>query len=76
MVLVKSALAGFLALIAAFAVLLMLVMLGLFIYGTFHQTQGSVGWDPISLKSPITVVVAILIFCAGFFWEFHRLKHQ
>lgn len=76
MVLVKSALAGFLALIAAFAVLLMLVMLGLFIYGTFHQTQGSVGWDPISLKSPITIVVAILIFCAGFFWEFHRLKHQ
>lgn len=76
MVLVKSALAGFLALIAAFAVLLVMVMLGLFIYGTFHQTEASVGWDPISLKSPITVVVAILIFCVGFFWEFHRLKHQ
>ena len=76
MVLLKSALAGLLALVAAFAVLLMLVMLGLFVYGTFHQTEGSVGWDPISLKSPITVVVAILIFCVGFFWEFRRLKHQ
>jgi hypothetical protein len=43
MVLVKSALAGFLALIAAFAVLLMLVMLGLFIYGTFHQTDRRLG---------------------------------
>ena len=76
MVLVKSALAGLVALILAFAVLLMLVMFGLFIYSTFHQTEGSVGWDPISLKSPIIIVVAILIFCAGFLWEFRRLTHR
>jgi len=76
MVLVKSALAGLVALILAFAVLLMLVMFGVFIYSTFHQTEGSVGWDPISLKSPIIIVVAILIFCAGFLWEFRRLTHR
>ncbi|PYX28542.1 MAG: hypothetical protein DMG80_16310 [Acidobacteria bacterium] len=76
MVLVKSALAGLLALIAAFVVLLTLVMLGLFSYSTFHQAEGSVGWDPISLKSPITLVVAVLIFCAGFFWEFRRLTNH
>jgi uncharacterized BrkB/YihY/UPF0761 family membrane protein len=76
MIFVKSTLAGFLALIAAFVVLLILVVLGLFIYSMFHQTEGSVGWDPISLKSPITLVLAVLIFCAGFFWEFRRLTHR
>ena len=76
MVFVKSALAGLLALIASFAVLLMLAMLGLFIYSTFHQTEGSVGWDPIALKSPITLVVAVLIFCAGFVWEYRKLLRQ
>jgi hypothetical protein len=49
-------------------------MLGLFVYSMLHQTDGAVGWDPISLKSPITLVVAVLIFCAGCIWEFRRLQ--
>ena len=73
MILVKSIMAGLLALVAALVILLMLVMFGLFVYATFHRTEGAVGWDPVSLKSPITLVVAALIFCAGFVWEYRRL---
>jgi hypothetical protein len=79
MIYVKSVLAGLIALIVVPIFLIGLLIVGMLIYTFVHPTQGegSVGWDPISLKSPITVVVvAILIFCAGFFWEFHRLKHQ
>jgi len=76
MVYVKSALAGFLALIVAFVA----TICGVIVYGVTHKpTDGSsIGWDPISLfKHPIfPSAVVVLIFVAGFFWEFRRLTHR
>jgi len=80
MIYVKSAFAGFLALVIVFIVF---PTLGLIVYGFTHTQPdgGSIGWDPIGLVKQSTlllgaVAVAVVVFAAGFFWEFRRLSQQ
>ncbi len=78
MIYVKSVLAGFLALVIVFIVL---PIVGMILYGFTHTQPdgGSIGWDPISMvkQSPfLPSAVAVVVFVAGFFWEFRRLTHR
>jgi len=77
MIYLKSLLAGLLAIVAACIVLPVLTVVGLIVYSMIHRSQeeGSIGWDPISLvrMNPRVWVIAALIFCAGFIWEYRRL---
>lgn len=78
MIYVKSAFAGVLALVIVFIVL---PILGLIVYAFTHTQPegGSIGWDPISMvkQSPLlTGAIAVVVFGAGFFWEFRRLSQQ
>jgi len=85
MIYVKCILAGFLAVLAAAILLVIVVVVGISIVSrSLPSSQtGSVGWDPISLwiasspGRPFTwLVVAVGIFLAGFFWEFYRLRSK
>lgn len=51
--------------------------------GAVPQTSGAVGWDPVSFLHQVPVlgllpgwtpliVLALLIFAAGFYWQFRR----
>jgi len=74
---IKSVLAGLLAVIAAPIALPILCIIGTIVYGVIHPPpEGTaVGWAPISLaKQPLPIVALIVvIFAAGFVWEFRRL---
>jgi uncharacterized BrkB/YihY/UPF0761 family membrane protein len=74
----KSLLAGFFAVVIACFLLIVLVVIGLFVYQTRHPEEGSVGWDPVSMvhTNPIVWLLPVVIFFAGFFWEFRRLTHR
>ena len=87
MLYLKSALAGWLAVVVAIMAVPLLGVLGIVLYSVVRSSQqapessqqGSVGWDPISLwhQSPWPVVLLIaLVFAAGFFWELRRLGQR
>jgi hypothetical protein len=66
------------SLVAGIAAVLMASVLailggGLYMYiGSRSIEDGAIGWDPTSLKRPLIWIVAVLIFAAGFLWEFRR----
>jgi uncharacterized iron-regulated membrane protein len=78
MVILKSILAGT-ATVVLVAIVSLLVM-GVYLW--IHRPPdtgadlGAVGWDPISLTKPATWVVVVVIFLAGFFWEFLRATRR
>lgn len=77
MIYVKCSFAGFLAVLAAAILTLIVIVVILLSIGSRSSQSGAVGWDPISLAKPLTwLVVAIGIFCTGFFWEFYRLRSK
>ena len=79
MIYLKSTLAGLLTALAATIALLILVVVGIIIYGMVQPPrEGSVGWDPISLIHPSLPIVVLVVVCfaSGFFWEFRRLTHR
>lgn len=78
MIYFKSILAGFLAVLAAGTLLVIVVVVGIAIWSRSQSSiAGSVGWDPISLARPLVWLVTILgIFLVGFFWEFYRLRSK
>jgi hypothetical protein len=78
---VKSALVGLLALVIALALLPLIAMFVLMVYGWIHPSpEGySVGWDPTSLvkQSPwLPLAFIVIVFASGFFWELRRIMHR
>jgi TRAP-type mannitol/chloroaromatic compound transport system permease large subunit len=78
----KSTLVGLLTVVSA---LILFILVGVIYFsvmlrsmqGSIRSTEGSVGWDPISLAKPLTwLVLAAGIFLIGFFWEFSRLRSK
>ncbi len=75
MIYIKSALAGIVAVFAAAT--LTLFIMGIYVWVVFKPAENeAIGWDPISLSNPLTWLVVIGIFLAGFFWEFRRIKSK
>jgi len=71
MVYVKSLLAGIAAIIIA-AVVSLFVM-SMYVYVEYKPAGNeAIGWDPLSLLRPATIIIAICIFAVGFIWEFRR----
>ena len=67
----KPILAGFAAIFAAFGVLVTGIMITLPILSARHPDE-SIGWDPISLTSPVTTLVFLAVFLAGFLFQLRR----
>jgi hypothetical protein len=80
MVFLKSSLVGLLALLLAFASLPVVAFFVLLIYSLTHpSSEGSVGWDPISIyrQSPLLpIALMAIVFASGFYWEYRRLTHK
>ncbi len=76
MVYVKSILVGVAAVVVAAIASLFATAIYLWIAYRPPDTgsEGSIGWDPISVTRPAPwlLLIGILIFLAGFFWEFRR----
>jgi hypothetical protein len=84
----KSVLAGIAALhlalvLVPIALLLVAVVYFLLLVAKESQTNGTVGWDPVSLRHQVPVIglllgwtpliaLALLVFSAGFYWQFRR----
>lgn len=76
MIYFRCTVAGFLAVLAAAILTVIVVMVGLLIASRSTET-GAIGWDPISLARPFTWLVIVLgIFLSGFFWEFFRVRSK
>jgi hypothetical protein len=78
MVYVKRLLAGLIALIVVPICLFVVLMVGMLLYASLHQPtsgEGSIGWDPVSLwrSNPVVWLIPVLMFLAGFGWEYRRL---
>ena len=73
MIYFKSAMAGILALVAAAVFLYMLLVLVVIV-----SSKGA-GFDlprwHIQIESPLFWAQVIIVFAAGFFWEFRRLSN-
>ena len=67
----KPILAGFIAVLAAFGILVTAVMI-IFAIVLTRPSGGIVGWDPIRLFSPWTAVFVAVTFLAGFLFQFRR----
>lgn len=77
-ILLRSLLAGLLAVVGAFAASAIVAVTAVIFNRTIHSSpeETSAGWDPISLidRAPVWLILfAIVSFCAGFFWEYRRL---
>ena len=78
MVFLKSLLAG----VAAVVLVAITLPFVIGLYMWFHRPPdmgadvGSIGWDPISLVKPATLLVVIGIFLIGFVWEFFRATRK
>ena len=78
MVLLKSLLAGIAAVVLAAIALLVAVVI--YLWTQRPPNTGTdivqVGWDPVSLAKPATLLVVLGIFAVGFFWEFFRATRK
>ena len=76
MIYLKSVLAGLVALIVIPILLIGLFVVGMFLYTLIHPAhgEGSIGWDHVSIYRTSLLVwsIPLLIFLAGFFWEYRR----
>ena len=72
MVNLKSLIAGTVA--VAIAVALSPIVMGIYFLVVYRPgASGAIGWDPTSsAKQPLIWAISVLIFAAGFVWEFRR----
>jgi hypothetical protein len=75
MVYLKSLVAGIVAVVIAAA--LSPIVMGIYFFIVYRPGRNeAVGWDPTSfVKQPLIWAIGMLIFVAGFVWEF-RLVHS
>lgn len=75
MAILKSILAGFLALLATAVAFL---VAGISLVGSKIKAPPgtTVGWDPLSIVGglPPACAMGVAVFCAGFYWEYRRIK--
>jgi hypothetical protein len=74
MLYLKCVIAGIAALVIAAVVLP--VIMGILLYTFIRPPAGTtIGFDPVSIakSSPTVWLIALFVFAAGFYWEFHRL---
>ena len=72
MVYLKSVLAG-IAVVVVVAIASLFVIVAYLSIVYRRAGSAAIGWDPISLAKPGTwLLFVIVIFLAGFFWEFRR----
>ncbi|MGH9433471.1 MAG: hypothetical protein ACRD3T_18220 [Terriglobia bacterium] len=75
MIIIKSILAGLVALV----VVALLLIIGVLIAGILTATRGpTIGIDPVSIMRsfPGYWVMPIIVFSLGFFWEYKRVKFR
>ena len=74
MIYIKSLVAGITAVVIA--TLLSPFLMGLYVYIIYKPKENeAIGWDPISFAhrpSAWLIIAVIVIFMAGFVWEFRR----
>jgi len=77
MLLLKSILAGLIAVIVA-AIVLPAGIAYYLMWTTHPDKPGqeiAVGFDPVyAARSPVSWIIAALVFALGFYWEYRRLK--
>ncbi|MGE0405243.1 MAG: hypothetical protein AB7O65_03010 [Candidatus Korobacteraceae bacterium] len=77
MIYLKSTVSGLLAvLIIVIASPFVMLPLGILLHRK-ENGEGAIGWDPLSwlLSSFVPWLILLMVFAAGFFWEFRRLPH-
>jgi len=80
MIYLKSVVAGILALVASAMVILTIMIIILVAVVWRYKPDGidipriSIDW-PSAAKTPFFWLILLLIFGAGFYWEFRRLRH-
>ena len=80
MTLMKSLFAGLLAVLIAAIVLPMVIPMvaGLYLSSRLPPNKSgevTVGFDPVAAaKSPVSWIIAAVVFSLGFYWEYRRLK--
>jgi hypothetical protein len=77
MILLKSILAGWISVIVAAIVLP--VCIGNYLIWTLPRDKPgqaiTIGFDPVAAaRSPVSWIIAALVFTLGFYWEYRRLK--
>lgn len=72
MVYLKSLVAGTAA--VAIAATLSPIVMGIYFYAVYRPgANDATGWDPtLAAKQPLIWTIGVLIFVAGFVWEFRR----
>ena len=72
MIYLKSVIAGSVA--VAIAAAMSPIVMGIYFYIVYRPGNEAVGWDPTSFTTqPLVWATGILIFVAGFVWEFRRV---
>jgi len=77
MILLKSILAGLIAVIVA--AIILPVGIGYYLTWKLQRDKPgqavTVGFDPVSAaKSPVVWLIAVVVFSLGFYWKYRRLK--
>jgi hypothetical protein len=75
MIYLKSAIAGIVAVFAA-AILTLFAIVAYLSIAYRSTGNEAIGWDPVSLAKPLTWLVVLGIYLAGFFWEFRRARSK
>ena len=75
MLYLKSVIAGIVALVIASVVLPTLVILFFSALTVRHRGGTAIGFDPVSIarSSPTVWLIGLIVFAAGFYWEYRRL---
>ena len=74
MTLIKSILVGLLS-VLGLAIATPFVALVVASLLPAHKSDGAWGWDPVSFaRSPLSWTIFVVIFAAGFVWEYRRLR--
>jgi len=72
MIYVKSIVAGLVAVFSVAVLLFVGIVIYLSLSASKEQGAGSIGWDPISVIRPGSVLMIFVVFVAGYIWEFRR----
>jgi uncharacterized BrkB/YihY/UPF0761 family membrane protein len=74
MIILKSLAAGLLAVLAMAIVIVILAIEALLMLSAKnHSEDTSIGWDPIAFgRAPLPWIIILLVFAAGFYWQYRR----
>jgi uncharacterized BrkB/YihY/UPF0761 family membrane protein len=73
MIYLKSIMAGVVAALSLMVLLFVGIVIRLWVSASKEQGAKAIGWDPISLIRPGPLLIILVVFVAGFLWEFRRV---